>query len=88
MCYNAEYKGFLILCEYMCRRRQQGVKRCEWVSGLDLVNLPIGGQVQARAVHEPVHSFQGQSLLASFMNESQDCVRFSHHAPPFFLDSL
>jgi len=23
----------------MCRRRQQGVKRCEWVSGLDIVRI-------------------------------------------------
>ncbi len=24
-----------LLCEYVCQRRQQGVKRCERVSGLD-----------------------------------------------------
>ena len=23
----------------MCRRRQQGVKRCEWVSGLDIAHI-------------------------------------------------
>lgn len=28
-------RNFLILCEYTRQRRQRGVKRCEWVSGLD-----------------------------------------------------
>src|SRR6266513_1281761 len=35
VCYNVEHKEFHILCEYVCQRGQQGVKRCEWVSGLD-----------------------------------------------------
>src|SRR2546429_3240539 len=36
ICYTTKYKEFLILCEYMSQRRQQGVKRCEWASGPDL----------------------------------------------------
>src|SRR5437868_10597098 len=36
VCYNVEHKEFRILCEYMCQRGQQGMKRCEQVSGLDL----------------------------------------------------
>ncbi len=35
VCYNVEHKEFRILCEYMCQRGQQGMKRCERVSGLD-----------------------------------------------------
>ena len=36
VCYNVEHKEFRILCEYMCQRGQQGMKRCERVSGLNL----------------------------------------------------
>ena len=36
---QSEHKGFLILCEYMRRRRQRGVKRVKWDSGLDLCQV-------------------------------------------------
>ncbi len=42
MCYNTEYKVFSILCEYMRRRRQRGVKRDERASDLDLIDLSVG----------------------------------------------
>ena len=29
VCYHSEHKGFLMLCESMCQRGQQGVERCE-----------------------------------------------------------
>src|SRR3989442_13406715 len=34
-CNTTGRKTFLILYEYMCRRSQRGVKRDEWVGGLD-----------------------------------------------------
>jgi len=36
ICYTYRTQRTPLLCEYMCRRRQQGVKRDEWVDGLDL----------------------------------------------------
>src|SRR5258708_16004074 len=74
------YKEFLILCEYMYQRRQQGVKRDERASGPDLINLPIGCQVQIWAVEQSVHAFQGQSFAASFAKKPQDGVGCSHLA--------
>src|SRR6266699_2127277 len=35
MCYDIEDTTCSHLCEYVCQRGQQGVKRCERVSGLD-----------------------------------------------------
>jgi hypothetical protein len=70
VCYNMKHKGFHILCEYVCQRGQQGVKRCERVSGLDLVDLPVGSQVQVWLVQEPVDPFEWQPFSASFVNES------------------
>ena len=80
MCYHVEHKEFHILCEYMCQRGQQGMKRCERVSGLDLIDLPIGCQVQIWAVEQSVHAFQGQSFAASFAKKPQDGVGCSHLA--------
>jgi hypothetical protein len=51
ICYTTKYKGFLILCEYMCRRRQQGLKRREWVSGLDLGRICSYSSCSGHSVH-------------------------------------
>ncbi len=66
MCYTTKHKELLILCEYMCQRRQQGVKRDEWVSDLDFVDPAIGCQVQVGVVELSIDAFEWQAALAPF----------------------
>src|SRR2546425_6264102 len=42
-CNTTGRKTFLILYEYMCRRSQRGVKRDEWVGGLDFNGCGTSG---------------------------------------------
>ena len=77
---QSEHRRFLILCEYMRQRRQQGVKRDERASGLDLIDFAVGHQVQIAIKQVTVHPFQWQSFLASFGNDSQNRSAFLHFA--------
>src|SRR5438067_2422730 len=69
VCYNVEHKEFRILCEYMCQRGQQGMKRCERVSGLDLGRssfsaiLPLGGP-KKQVSHVPAWSAKRMTLTS------------------------
>ncbi len=42
------------------------MKRCEWVSGLDLVDAATRRQVEVQIVELPIDTFEWQATFASF----------------------
>jgi hypothetical protein len=56
------------------------MKRCEWVSGLDLIDFAIGFEVQVSVEQLSVDPFERQTLFASLMNQFQVNVGVLHCA--------
>jgi hypothetical protein len=70
----------LLLCEYMCQCRQQGAKRCELISGPDLIDLSVSRQVELLVEQLSIDALQRQSSFASFTEKSQVRVGTLHCA--------
>jgi len=56
------------------------MKRCEWVSGLDLVNFAVGGEVQVPIKQLSIYSLKWQTSFASLSEKSQIRVSCLHFA--------